>query len=160
MKIWRNATLLRIILPVVYTKQNQKLTWAIFSTLRVGSHVHLQQQLRSKNNFLSTWPGFTEQLVHKYLPKYEATAKGHIRKSFKRKQSTQPRGPSGTLSKNPTRTHIVYLQATDLAGNFTRIKPAGSPSHPAAATSTSWWPMTKTWTQFTPNPWKIAVAKN
>ena len=54
----------------------------------------------------------------KIPPKSEATAKGHIRKSFKGKQSTQPREPSGTPSKNPTRTHIVYLQATDLAGKI------------------------------------------
>ena len=71
-----------------------------------------------KKKFLSTWPGLTEQLVQKYLPKPEATAKGHIRKYFKGKQSTQPREPSGTPSKNPTRTHIFYLQATDLAGKI------------------------------------------
>ena len=71
-----------------------------------------------KNNFLSTWPGLTEQLVLKFLPKSEATAKGHIQQSFKGKQSTQPREPSEPPSQNPTCTHIVYLQATDLAGKF------------------------------------------
>ena len=52
-----------------------------------------------KNNFISTWPGLTKELVLKFLPKFEATAKGHIRKSFKGKQSTQPREPSGKPSK-------------------------------------------------------------
>ena len=99
------------------------------------------------SNFLFTWIGLTKQLVQKYLPKSEATAKGHIWKSFKGKQSTQPREPSETPSNNPlvpdkpinatsifpsnnpsntpnnylhnpTPTHIVYLQATNLAGKF------------------------------------------
>ena len=69
-----------------------------------------------KKNFLSTWPGITEQLVLKFLPKSEATSKGHIRQSFKGKQSTRPKGPSEMPSQNPTRTHSVFLQATDLAG--------------------------------------------
>ena len=71
-----------------------------------------------KNNFLSTWPGLTEQLVQKFLPKFEATAKGHMRKYFKGKQSTRPKEPSETPSQNPTRTHSVFLQATDLAGKI------------------------------------------
>ena len=71
-----------------------------------------------KSNLISTWPGINEQLVQKYLPKYEATAKGHIRQSFKGKQSTQPREPSETPSNNRTCTHIVYLQATNLAGKI------------------------------------------
>ena len=38
-----------------------------------------------KNNFLSTLPGLTKQLVQKFLQKSEATAKGHIRQSYKGK---------------------------------------------------------------------------
>ena len=71
-----------------------------------------------KNNFTSTWPGLTKELVLKFLPKYEATAKGHIQKYFKGKQSTKPREPIGTPSQNSTRTHSVYLQATNLAGKI------------------------------------------
>ena len=71
-----------------------------------------------KNNFLSTWPGLTEELVLKFLPKSEATAKGHIRKSFKLKQSTHPKEPNETPSKNPTRTQSFFLQATDLSRKF------------------------------------------
>ena len=71
-----------------------------------------------KNNFLSTCPGLTKELVLKFLPKSEATAKGHIRQYFKGKKSTRPREPSGTQSQNPTHTHIVFLQATDLAGEI------------------------------------------
>ena len=44
-----------------------------------------------KNNSLSTWRGLTKQLVLKFLPKSEATAKGHIGQSFKVKQSTRPK---------------------------------------------------------------------
>ena len=91
-----------------------------------------------KKNFLSTCTGLTKELVLKLLPKSEATAKGHIRKSFKGKKSTQPREPSETPSQHPTRTHSVYLQATNLAGKITQIKLADSASHPAAVSSTSW----------------------
>ena len=86
----------------------------LFVESRVFSHA-------IKSNLLSTWPGLTEQLVQKYLPKCEATAKGLIRKSFKGKQSTQPREPSETPNNdlpNPTRTQIIYLQATNLAGKI------------------------------------------
>ena len=44
-----------------------------------------------KNNFLATLPGLTKQFVQKFLQKSEATAKGNIRKSYKVKQSTQPK---------------------------------------------------------------------
>ena len=73
-----------------------------------------------KINFLSTWPELTEQLVQRFFPKSEATSKGHIRKYLKGKQSTRPKEPSETPSQNRTRTHSVFLQATDLAGkNYT-----------------------------------------
>ena len=80
-----------------------------------------------KNNFLSTWPGLTEQFVLKLLPKSEATAKGHIRQSFKGKQSTCPKESSETPSQNPARTHSFFLQATDLAGNFYTDQTGRSP---------------------------------
>ena len=32
-----------------------------------------------KKVYLSTWPGLTEKVVQKFLPKSEATAKGHLR---------------------------------------------------------------------------------
>ena len=60
--------------------------------------------------FLSTWPGLTEQLVQKFLQKSEATAKGHIRRSFKLKQSTHPKKPNETPSKKPTCTHSVFFR--------------------------------------------------
>ena len=63
-----------------------------------------------KNNFLSTWPGLTEQLVLKFLPKSEATSKGGIRKSFKGKQSTNPKKPNEKPSENPTRTHSIFFR--------------------------------------------------
>ena len=68
-----------------------------------------------KNNFLSTWPGLTKQLVQKFLQKSKATVKGHIQKSYKGKQSTHPKEPNKMPSKNPTRTHSVFLQATNFS---------------------------------------------
>ena len=64
---------------------------------------------------LSTWPGLTEQLVQKFFQKSETTAKGHIRKSFKVKQSTHPKEPNETPSKNPTHMHRFFFQATNLS---------------------------------------------
>ena len=56
----------------------------------------------------------------KIFQKSEATAKGHIRKSYKGKQSKNPKKKNEMLSKNPTRTHSVFLQATDFSGkNYT-----------------------------------------
>ena len=80
--------------------------------------MHIHTDIRNKKNLLSTWPGLTEQLVKKFLQKSEATAKGHIRKSFKGKQSTHPKEPNETSSKKPTRTHSVFFQATDLSGKL------------------------------------------
>ena len=71
-----------------------------------------------KNNFLSPGPGLAKQLVQKFLQISESTVKGHIRKSYKGNQSTHPKEPNETPSKNPTRTHSVFLQATDFSGNF------------------------------------------
>ena len=71
-----------------------------------------------KKNFLATWPGLTKQFVQKFLQKSETTAKGHIRKSYKGKQSTQPKKQNETPSKNPTRTHSVFLQATNFSGKI------------------------------------------
>ena len=71
-----------------------------------------------KNNFLATWPGLTEQFVQKFPQKSEATAKGHIRQYSKGKQSTQPKTHNETTSKNPTRTHSVFLQAIHFSGKF------------------------------------------
>ena len=42
-----------------------------------------------KRNAFVSWPGLTDDLVNKYLPKTEATVKGHIRKQYKGTQSTK-----------------------------------------------------------------------
>ena len=42
-----------------------------------------------KRNAFTSWPGLTADLVNKYLPKTEATVKGHIRKQYKGTQSTK-----------------------------------------------------------------------
>ena len=41
-----------------------------------------------KINAFASWPGLTVELVNKYLPRTEATIKGHIRQQYKGKQST------------------------------------------------------------------------
>ena len=41
-----------------------------------------------KRNAFASWPGLTAELVNKYLPKTEATIKGHIRQHYKGTQST------------------------------------------------------------------------
>ena len=42
-----------------------------------------------KRNAFASWPGLTDDLVKKYLPKTEATVKGHIRQQYKFTQSTK-----------------------------------------------------------------------
>ena len=36
-----------------------------------------------KRNAFASWPGLTVELVNKYLPRTEATIKGHIRQNYK-----------------------------------------------------------------------------
>ena len=67
-----------------------------------------------KNNFLATWPGLTEQFVQKFLQESEATAKFHIRKSYKGNQSTQPK----KQNEMPNKNHCVFLQATNFSGKI------------------------------------------
>ena len=49
-----------------------------------------------KGNAFAYWPGLTVELVNKYLPRTEATIKGHIRQQYKGTKSTRMRqeGPS------------------------------------------------------------------
>ena len=63
----------------------------------------------------------THQTAHpKFLQKSEETVKGHIRQYYKGTQSTHPKEPNEPPSKNPTRTHSAFLQATDFSGkNYT-----------------------------------------
>ena len=89
-----------------------------FSPPRAVEPMHIHTNIRNRKKFLSTWPGLTKQLVQKFLQKSEATVKGHIRQSYKGKQSTHPKEPNETTSKNPTCTHSAFLQATDLSGKF------------------------------------------
>ena len=42
-----------------------------------------------KRNAFTSWPGLTADLVNKYLPRTEATVKGHIRQQYKVTQSTK-----------------------------------------------------------------------
>jgi hypothetical protein len=44
----------------------------------------------SKNGQFVTWPSVTVENVRKYLPKYDATAKGHMNQIRQNIRSTQP----------------------------------------------------------------------
>ena len=39
-----------------------------------------------KRNAFASWPGLTVELVNKYLPRTEATIKGHVRQQYKGNQ--------------------------------------------------------------------------
>ena len=56
-------------------------------------------------------------LVDKYLPKTEATLKGHTKKQFKGNNSTQPKKlqPEAPPEIITQRTHKVFLKVTDFS---------------------------------------------
>jgi hypothetical protein len=77
------------------------------------------------NNFLTTWPGLTSDLVRKHLPKLDATIKGHLRQTFKNKRSTNKMivpAPTPSISQEPTptptRTNHVYVSAIEATGKI------------------------------------------
>ena len=57
----------------------------------------------TKRNAFASWPGLTVDLGNKYLPRTEATIKGHIRQQYKGTQSTrmQQEGPIMTQQSPP-----------------------------------------------------------
>ena len=79
-----------------------------------------------RNNFLSTFPGLTEQLVLKFLPKSEATAKRHIQQSFKGKNQHIPRNLMKRQVKNQLACTVFFSMRLIYPEKFTRIKPADS----------------------------------
>ena len=72
-----------------------------------------------KRNAFAFWPGHTVELVNKYLPRTEATIKGHIRQQYKGKQSTrmQQEVPIITQQLPPEilteQTHQIFLKVTE-----------------------------------------------
>ena len=114
--------------------------------------VHTHTSIRNKKNFLATWPGLTEQFVQKFLQKSKATAKGHIWQSYKGKQSTHSKKQYKRRTKIQLARTVFFLQTTDFQEKITPIKPADSPSHPAADSDTSWSPTTTTSTKSMPKP--------
>ena len=86
------------------------------------------------NRNFSTWPGLTEELIAKHLPKILATAKGHAELARKNARSTRPHVPIPDLpvTSDPpqatvTRTktiHITVIEPSDLlATDLTRRFP-------------------------------------
>ena len=93
----------------------------------------------NKGNFF-TWPGLTEELIFKNIPKIPATAKCHAKLAKKYVRSTHPPDPTPDLpvTSDPplapdTRTKTIWitviepsdLLATDLTGRFTTIYSRG-----------------------------------
>ena len=126
-----------------------------FSPPRAVEPMHIHTNIRNKKTISSPHgQDSPNNSSKKFLQKSEAIVKGHIRQSFKGKQSTHPKELNKTLNKNPTRTHSVFYKRPIYQENFTRIKPANSLSHPVVVSNTSWSPTTTTPTQYMPNPWK------
>ena len=71
-----------------------------------------------KINAFVSWPGLTVELVNKYLPRTEATIKGHTREQYKGKKSTrmQQEVPIMTQQSPPEilteQTHQLFLKVT------------------------------------------------
>ena len=51
-----------------------------------------------KNNYFSTWPGLTADLVLRYLPKSEYTSYGHLHQRYKGTWSTKTRQSTNFIS--------------------------------------------------------------
>ena len=73
-----------------------------------------------KNNAFTSWPGLTAELAAKYLPKTEATVKGHIKQTFKGKNSTQPTTPQvdPPMETIKEQTHQVFLKVADFSNKI------------------------------------------
>jgi hypothetical protein len=75
-----------------------------------------------KYGHLITWPGLTEDAIHKYLKLTPATAMGHMNQRHQNIRSTSKTpiadepAPDTDLG---TKTHLVYAVLVD-QGNFTR----------------------------------------
>ena len=77
-----------------------------------------------KRNALTSWPGLTAGLVNKYLPKTDATVKGHIQQQYKGVQSTKikqevfkstQKEPPEILTK---RTNQIFLKVIELSNKI------------------------------------------
>jgi hypothetical protein len=93
-----------------------------------------------KNGHLITWPGLTEDAIHKHLKLTPSTAMGHMKQRRQNIRSTS-KPPIAvepqTDTDSGTKTHLVYAVLvdqgqlyTDLMGNYRR--------DPAKETHTSW----------------------
>ena len=77
-----------------------------------------------KRNAFASWPGLTVELVKKYLPRREATIKGHIRQQYKGKQPTRMKQevPIMTQQSPPEilteRTHQLFLKVTEYSSKI------------------------------------------
>ena len=81
-----------------------------------------------ENNFFTTWPGLTSQLVKKHLPKSLPTAQGHLKMVRQHVRSTKPRllaAPNPTVMTNAVpssgphiRTNLVTIKCINLSGKI------------------------------------------
>jgi hypothetical protein len=94
-------TALTLCLPLVNSAQNMKTLPHLVQYLHRAcfSPVIKTWTQAIDAGFFTTWPGLTSALVRKHLPKYVATAKGHLRQD--RKMSDPPRQPPRQPPTNP-----------------------------------------------------------
>ena len=82
-----------------------------------------------KNGAFTSWPSLTVKLAQKYLPKTEATFKGHLKQQYKGTRTPQQK-PAATndepVERITDQTHQVFLKVTDLTKQSTPTKPAVS----------------------------------
>jgi hypothetical protein len=84
-----------------------------------------------EQNFFATWPGLTAGAVWKFLPKFLATAKGHLKATPKNLRSTYQISPTispklasivmttpPSVTEPTVRTHFVYAQVVDITGQI------------------------------------------
>ena len=82
-----------------------------------------------KAGFFATWPGLTENLVKKHLPKSIATAKGHLKQEQQGIRSTQPKAaipqdctsstkPVMTTDSSEVRTNWAFMLVIQFTGQI------------------------------------------
>ena len=105
-----------------------------------------------RRGYFATFPGLTEKLVQKHLPKSDATTKGHQNQSRKNVRSTKPKpniikidteqiNDFDLQEKLEERTNEHFIALYDLqaviTGKRTLTSPVAFLSHPLVATTTS-----------------------
>ena len=72
-------------------------------------------------DYFATWPGLKSELVHKHLPKFLATAKGHLKQYRQNIHSTKLSVATAPLflpsqHTPPAQSHQVFVETAKLTG--------------------------------------------